>query len=177
DIDFYADLRYRENRPGSTFYNYTIGLNGRTGFNFGGVRQFSTMTLSPNFTWKNYWRTFAQIVFEAISTSDALTRGGPLMQTPQTLRVSGGFESNDRLATSWGVDVSYRKDDLGGWGYGLSTGFTARPTGQWSLSIGPEYVRSIESRQYLTERAGGGAATFGRRYLFSFIDRSTMWVE
>jgi hypothetical protein len=49
-----------------------------------------------------------------------------------------------------------------------------RPTGQWTFSAAPQYARLVEPRQYLTTRAGGSALTYGQRYIFSFIDRSTL---
>src|SRR6185436_20187420 len=33
---------------------------------------------------------------------------------------------------------------------------------------------SVDSRQYVTTRSGGTTATFGQRYIFSFIERSTL---
>jgi hypothetical protein len=96
------------------------------------------------------------------------------MGTPQIWRVSGGFNTNERRPTSWSARAEYRDDDLGGWGYSMNAGLTARPTGQWSLSAQPQYSRLVEPRQYLATRPGGSPATFGQRYIFSFIDRSTL---
>ena len=38
----------------------------------------------------------------------------------------------------------------------------------------PSYSRSVESRQYVSTRTGGSAATFGQRFIFSYIERSTI---
>ena len=48
-----------------------------------------------------------------------------------------------------------------------------RPAPRWELSISPNYLRNISPRQYVDELSGGGAATFGQRYVFAYIDRST----
>ena len=174
DIDNFFDLKYRESRPSRLFYNYTITLSTRAGYNFGGVRQSTFASLNPSFTWKNYLVTWGQISADAASTSDALTRGGPLMGTPLTWRVSGGFNTNDRRATVWTARAEYRTDDLGGWGYSGSGSLSLRPTGQWTFSAAPQYARLVEPRQYIATRAGGSALTYGQRYIFSFIDRSTL---
>jgi hypothetical protein len=67
----------------------------------------------------------------------------------------------------------YANDELGGWQYSLSGGITLRPIPAWQISIDPSYNRSINPRQYLTTVDGGRSATFGRRYVFGFIERST----
>jgi hypothetical protein len=56
----------------------------------------------------------------------------------------------------------------------LGSGLTIRPASQWQASVDPTYSHSVESRQYVATRSGGAAATFGQRYIFSFIERSTL---
>jgi hypothetical protein len=68
----------------------------------------------------------------------------------------------------------YFDDDFGGWRWDATTGLSIRPASQWQASVDPSYSRSVESRQYVSTRAGGNAATFGSRYIFSFIERSTL---
>src|SRR5262249_44541597 len=46
--------------------------------------------------------------------------------------------------------------------------------GRWSVSLEPFFQHSVEPRQYLTTLAGGSSATYGQRYIFSFIDRGTL---
>jgi hypothetical protein len=40
--------------------------------------------------------------------------------------------------------------------------------------VDPSYSRSVDARQYIATRPGGSEATFGQRYIFSFIERSTL---
>src|SRR5439155_18024222 len=53
-------------------------------------------------------------------------------------------------------------------------GITSRPAARWQASVTPRYSRSTNARQYITTLGGGPAATFGSRYLFAFIDQSTL---
>src|SRR6185436_8825226 len=146
-------------------------------YNFGGVRQATSISINPTFVWKNYLSTLVQAAVDFPATSDALTRGGPLMGTARVFRGSAAFETNDRVATSGEGHVDFRTDDFGGWAYSVSGGLTTRPSGQLSISIEPGFQHSVESRQFLTSRAGGSAATYGRRYIFSYIERSTLSAE
>jgi len=177
DIDNYLDIRYRENKPSRHLYRYQVSMNSRVGYNFGGVRQATSISINPTFVWKNYLSTLVQAAVDFPATSDALTRGGPLMGTARVFRGSAAFETNDRVATSGEGHVDFRTDDFGGWAYSVSGGLTTRPSGQLSISIEPGFQHSVESRQFLTSRAGGSAATYGRRYIFSYIERSTLSAE
>lgn len=51
---------------------------------------------------------------------------------------------------------------------------TLRPAPRWQATISPRYIRSVDARQYVATRTGGSAATFGSRYIFSYIERSTI---
>jgi len=176
DRDFYVDVKYRENRPTRLFYSYNVGLSAKSGWNFGGDRQFSYASVNPAATWRNYLNTWLHAGINAHAMKDDLTRGGPLMRTSLVHDYSGGFSTNERLAASGYGEGDYAYDDLGGWSYALIGGVTARPGGRWSLSVEPRYRRTVEPRQYLAtiDSAGGGLVTFGHRYVFSFIERSTL---
>jgi hypothetical protein len=39
--------------------------------------------------------------------------------------------------------------------------------------VGPAYEREVDTQQYVTTVAGGSSETFGSRYVFAHIDRST----
>jgi len=69
--------------------------------------------------------------------------------------------------------VFYGGDELGGQTYRLSGGLSIRPGARWQLSLTPNYLRAISSRQYVDSFSGGSAATYGTRYVFAFIDQST----
>ena len=52
-----------------------------------------------------------------------------------------------------------------------------QPAPQWAVSIQPSYNREVNTQQFVTARDGGGAATFGGRYIFASVDRSTWAAE
>ena len=174
DIDVFANLRYRENEPGSIFYRYVVGLSTRAGWNFGWVRQSARAELWTRLTWLNLWSTGLSLAVNGRSLSDKLTRGGPLMTTPLRWLVRGDASSHFSFTNSWRIGAGYENDDLGGWRYDVSARFGMRPRGAWTFSVRPRYERAINTRQYLDQLDGGGAATSGRRYVFSMLDRRTL---
>ncbi|HJQ65321.1 MAG TPA: DUF5916 domain-containing protein, partial [Gemmatimonadales bacterium] len=173
----YAALRYRETRPSWKFQNYSVGLFANGGWDFGGDRQYLFTELSWDVTFRNFWTINGYFDFLPRSFDHNATRGGPTMATPQSWNVVTRVGNNFGAKTSWNARVYYGEDELGGETYRLSGGLSLRPGPQWQLSVTPNYLRDITSRQYLDSAPGGPAATFGTRYLFSFIDQSTFLMQ
>ena len=48
-----------------------------------------------------------------------------------------------------------------------------RPAPQWRLAIAPGYVREVNTQQYVATLPGGRPETYGGRYIFGRIDRTT----
>ena len=174
DIDVIWSLRYRENQPGSRLYSYGLATHGKAGWNFGGTRQATTFGGNVFLTWLNYLTTSLDVQLDTRVLDDKLTRGGPLMERPQKWLLTASVASDRRQTAGWATHLQYQNDELGGWVLAPSGGFWVRPSGRWSLSVNPAYRREVNPRQYLNTLEGGHDATFGRRYLFSFIERSTL---
>ncbi len=52
-----------------------------------------------------------------------------------------------------------------------------RPGPRWQFSVSPFYDRVTEPQQYISTLSGGRPETYDSRYVFAFIDRSTMSME
>lgn len=177
DIEWSANLRYRETQPSRLFHNYDIGLTINTAWNFEGVRQLLNGVWSARVTWKNFWRTTIEYSYRGRAFSDDLTRGGPMMATGSgssiAVTASSGVTSRTRLS----LTTVYGTDELGGWKYELSGSVAPRPGDQWDFTITPRYTYGVDSRQYVASLSGGRPATYGRRYVFSFIERSSVSLQ
>jgi len=177
NFDTSVNLRYRETTPSDLFYSYSASLTTTHNWNTGWVKQQTGGSLDLNATFRSYWSvSLGADVFDRV-LNDRLTRGGPLMQSPRRWSLNGSLSSNSRVPTQGDLRLGYGADEDGGWNWSVSTEFSAQPRSSLSLSLEPEYQRSRDVRQYVTQRAGGGAATFGRRYIFATIDRTTLSAE
>ena len=174
DIDAFADIRYFNPRPGPLFRFYAVSLGVRSGWNFGGTRQFSRLSLEARTTWLNFLTTTASVGFSASALADNLTRGGPLMKTGGAWQVSGGLATNSNAKTRFRADATYYNNRTGTWSYEVGTGLSLQPSARFTVSVDPSYSRLVESRQYLTAMSRAGAATFGSRYVFAFVERSEL---
>jgi hypothetical protein len=79
--------------------------------------------------------------------------------------------------TRWNGRVYYGWDALGGETYRLSGGLTLQPGSRLQLSVNPNWLRSIDPRQYVATLDSGPAAAYDGRYLFAFIDQTTLLVQ
>lgn len=174
DIDFNADLGLRNTRPLKSFRFYNFGFATRSGWNFGGIRQYSTASVNSSITFNNFMRASLNFNQNFRSLSDVLTRGGPLMGTPNSLSISSGLNSRSNRPVTWSANLNHSNDELGGWSWTARATLSVRPGARWQASVDPTYTRSADARQYVTTRSGGSAATFGSRYIFAFVERSQL---
>jgi hypothetical protein len=78
------------------------------------------------------------------------------------------------VPTTWNARTEYYHDEFGGWRWDSGAGLSIRPASQWQASVDPTYSHSVDGRQYVMTRSDGSAATFGQRYVFSYLERSTL---
>ncbi len=177
DIDGWAWLRYRENDPGTLFQKWWVSASTGHGWNFGRVRQYSFLDLESVFTFKNFMGTFVGVEYFPDAQSDNLTRGGPSMGTGASWNAHWELWSGTQKKTTWGLWADYNEGETGGWSYWTGGNVTFRPGDRWEVSFGPRWNHSSSSRQYVDTQSGGSAATYGDRYIFSFIERSSLRLQ
>ncbi|MFN0098077.1 MAG: DUF5916 domain-containing protein [Gemmatimonadaceae bacterium] len=173
DLEYNADLQVRETVPGKYLQNWRLGFETRGSRNYGGVHQQNSWTQNTSVTFKNLWNFNVRSTWELPATDDALTRGGPLMgkvaNERREFRLSNPFGSR----TPWRITAGNGTDALGGSQRSVGGQLTLRTTDRVSMSIEPSWQEGLEPRQYITSRSGG-TRTFGQRYIFGRIDRTTI---
>jgi len=174
DIDFNADIQLRDTKPNRFVRVFNFGTATQAGWNFGGIRQYMRFSETASATLHNFLRLSAGATMQLGALSDDLTRGGPLMATPRGASFTGSITSRANMPTTWSARTTYSRDAFGGWGITTATTLTVRPASRWQGSVDPTYSRIVDSRQYITTTSNGSSATFGKRYIFSFIERSTL---
>ena len=174
DIDYNADVQLRDTKPNKYVRYFQFGTSMQGGMNYGGIQQYLRFNENFQFTLHNFWRLTGGVQAQRRSLSDDLTRGGPLMGTPNAYVLTAQVTSRPNVAKTWTARTQYMNDEFGGWRWDASTGISVRPASQWQASVDPTYSRSVDGRQYVTTRADGSPVTYGGRYIFAFIDRSTL---
>ena len=172
-----AEIEYQETTPGRWYRQYSFTLGQGNEWSFGGDLQSSSVTGEAAFTWPNFWETELATTVERRTQNLRLTRGGPSMEQPRWLRNTLEIQSSDASQTRANIVLTYDRSEDGGLVLETMAGITVRPAPQWELSIRPSYNREVDTQQFVTALGGGGAATFGRRYVFGHIDRSEWAAE
>jgi hypothetical protein len=173
-----GSITYRETRPGKVLRAYSIAMNQTWEWNFGGNRQNAQIRPSVNVTWANFW-TSSLSFSRNLRTNDAnLTRGGPLMAKPRAWSTTASLGNRSSAETRWSGSVTIGGNEDGGSTHRLSGSFAFRPGPRWQFIAGPFYERLTDPQQYVATITGGGRAeTFNNRYVFAYIDRSTVSTE
>ena len=167
-----AEIEYQETTPGRWYRQYTLTLGQGQEWSFGGDLQASSITGEASITWPNFWETEFVTRLEPRTQNFRLTRGGPSMEQPRWLRTTLEVQSSEASQTQANVGLTYDRSEDGGLVFATEAGITIQPGPQWQLSVTPSYQREVDTQQFVTALGGGGAATFGRRYIFGHIDRS-----
>jgi hypothetical protein len=168
-----AQLSYRETVPGAWYRNYFLQVRHQRNFTYDGIRRAGVVQSFGSITWPNFWETDVDVQYNMRAQDERLTRGGPLMGTPRGWNVALSTENSQASRTRTDAFVQYGRNEDGGLNFNVGTEWAFQPATELRLSIEPTYERQVDVRQYLTTLAGGREATFGRRYLFGRVDRST----
>jgi hypothetical protein len=173
-LSYNANVRYRETQPGSVFRTYSLVINSRAEWDYGGDINAHTLRPSLTATFPNFWtlttgvtRTFRVLDF-------GLTRGGPLMGRPAGWTMTGTVGNATTSQTRWSGGLTWMTNEDGGLTRRVTTSLGFRPGPRWQVSIDPEYDRTVDAQQYVTTLKGGGPATYGGRYVFAYVERRTI---
>ncbi len=173
-IRFDTALRYRETIPGKVFRSYVIGASQRNEWSFDGQRQGGNVRADATLTFLNFWAATLATGPNFRILDQRLTRGGPLMSAPRGWTTTATLKNRLAAQTAWNTSLTRTVDELDGDLWNLSGGVSFRPAPQWQLSVTPTYIREIEPQQYVTALGAGSPETYGTRYIFSRIDRTTV---
>jgi len=170
-------LTYRETQPGDLLRSYRFNVGPTSEWNYGGDRQFTRLNFSGALTWSNFWTTRISTQFLTRAQDHRLTRGGPSVGTARGWSSSIDLENSSTDQTRWSAALQYGQDEWGGWTGSVEGSMAMVPGPRWQLSLRPSYEREVNPRQYVTTQDGGAPETYGSRYIFSFIDRTTLAAE
>lgn len=173
DIEYNADLQIRETTPGRYLQNWRLGFETRGARNFEGTHQLNTWTQNSTATLRNFWNLNVRSTINLPTVDDAITRGGPYMGLPREFRQEFRVNNPYGAKTGWRLNGGYGVDEFGAWRRNVSGQITLRPSPRVSVSVEPTLQSGTEPRQYVT-RIVGGTRTYGNRYVFAFIDRTTI---
>lgn len=167
-----ANVQYRETVPRGLYRSYYISLDTYQERNYDLDPQFHYLRSDAGVTLRNYWNLSLTAWRDFRGLDSRLTRGGPNVGTPFYDVGIISLSNRSGAKTRWNGRVYYGKDDFGAITNRLSGSLAFKPSTQWDFSISPNFLRAQTGRQYVMTRNDGGPETYGRRYVFGFLDQS-----
>ncbi len=142
---------------------------------FDGNRVSSGLWLDGGVELLNYWSFWPRFSISPRAINNRLTRGGPLVVSLP--RWDGGIymDTDGRKPLFYFLDLSWARSQSGGWAYGIGPGVQWKPAPNVQLNLEPRLDRNHQDSQWVGAVADAGATeTFGRRYVFSQLDQTTI---
>jgi hypothetical protein len=170
-------LRYRETRPGRFFRAYTLSANVNNEWTYDKDRIVRLFRPGALLTLRNFWTVSATVSRNLRALDPVLTRGGPLMQRPASWTTTATVSNSAGSQTRWTASGTAMSNEDGGYVRRASLLFSFRPSPRWQLSIEPGLDRTSDVQQYIATFDGGRLESYGQRYVFSSIDRTTLSSE
>jgi hypothetical protein len=181
-------IGYKEIQPGNLFRNYDVSLSSFHNWSHEALddpwdvgswhdaRTNGNYSVNANGEFLNWWSLRSSLRYSPQQMSRNATRGGPRMVGPGSISWNANLSSDRRRTLHVSVNYDQSRDLIGG---GASQQIRAdvnlRPSDGVSVSVAPSWETSSSSDQYVTATSTlSYIPTFGYRYLFSDLDRTSL---
>ncbi len=162
-------------RPTAWYRALTVIAGAEQKWNYDGDRNQGDVTGFAQAQLPNYWQATVVVEDAPSYLDDRLTRGGPVVRRPGVRVIGPQLSTDSREPVVAEASVTYVRDDEGGYDVSFSPTLTFKPAPNVSLTAGPGWERSRTTDQYVTTVTDPtDVAFFGRRYVFSHIDQTTV---
>jgi hypothetical protein len=184
DLTFRPTLTYRETQPGRFFRAYSAQFSDTPYWYFDtdlGVRH--NLSNNNSVTLKNFWVASLSTTRYLRGLDTQATRGGPAMGTPLGWSTTASLRNATGATNGWSGSLNLKTNEYGERSWDVNTSVSSRPSPSVQFSVAPEYINETGAagifsgpigRQYLTTLNGGRPDTYGKRYVFGLVDRTTL---
>lgn len=174
----WADVLRTDTTPSKHVFSWQAGAGVSVDWNFGGLRKPVLLNVNGSTTLTSFHELGATLQVYTPGDLDDLTRGGPAMHVDwaSVLSLRGSTPPGRKVVVSGNVDInrSIAQEN----GVTASAALTARVTPALRLDVTPSLTVLTTERQYVTKvNNGGGAETYGTRYVFGHIHRKEAALE
>jgi hypothetical protein len=167
-------INYNIYKPFSIFNSMNFGTNLIHLMDFGGTTNVVGISGSWSARFKNLWRTFISGQVNSPEKDNLMLRGGPTMKMPGNMYIGGGIDTDSRKKLSGEIDFSLHRtfnDVSTSYSYSLEVEY--RPVNTLTVSIEPEWSRTMNSLQYITTQSLT-SGVYTPRYIFGTIDQKIL---
>ncbi|MEO5590455.1 MAG: DUF5916 domain-containing protein [Gemmatimonadaceae bacterium] len=177
-FDLQANARYVETRPGR-FRRYQVGamVTDEHNYDFDHISQ--RIFVNSFLQFLNYWSVNLNFSGGMPGTlDDRLTRGGPLARRPTFFAVNGGIASDPRKPIVFNLGNYSQAGPGDGYDFEWFASLQFKPRPSVEVSVGPSLGWNRAEAQFLGRVVDAAAVnTFGTRYIFASVDRTTLSLD
>ncbi len=185
-LDGGVRISYQEIAPGRVLRSYRL-----TAFTFhnwrhealrkpfswsawGDAHKAGAAVMNTDLTFLNYWGLTTGLNYVPKVRSEVPTRGGPLMLVPARVTYSLGGNTDRRARLTVSPSAQFMRSTADAWSTALGVEVGYRPSPQVNIAVQPSLERERDPRQYVaTANDRSFTPTFGQRFLFADVDRTT----
>ncbi len=166
-INAHLLLGYYWPHPGKIFRNWNIIGGPFRNYDFGGNKTWDGYLVAADGQFLNYWRFNTMFAYNPKTTSNTLTRGGPLALIPSGYQINLGFSTDSRKPIVISAHENYYSRPTDGYSWSGDVSIRWKPRTNISFSFGPGYYVRKSSIQWVTKVDDPVMTeTFGSRYVF-----------
>jgi len=170
-----TNFTYQQPVPGDILRSWRVNGGPDARWNYDGRRVFTNLNLTLRSQFLNYWRTSFRFEHIPRYDDDRLTRGGPMADGPRGSLGRISVDSDSRRSTTAGASAQWQADRGGSWSRRFGLNLNMQPRESLEIRFGPNLSQSYSEAQYVTSVADPLAdRTYGRRYVFAGLDRTTL---
>jgi hypothetical protein len=167
-------VNYNIYKPFSIFNSMNFGSNIVHLIDFGGNLNVIGLSGSWQAQYKNLWHTFLSAQINSPEKDNLMLRGGPTMKMPSNMYIGGGISSNSRKKLSGELDFRYFRTFMDvREAYELGIEVEYRPANTLTISVEPEWSRTVNIMQYVTTQSST-SGLYTPRYIFGSIDQKIL---
>ena len=164
-------LVYQE--PKSFYRRLQINFNQWNAFMVDGTNTGVGGNVNVNVNLKNMWFAYGGIGGELASVCGACLRGGPYFNEEPVLNAWAGFSGDSRRSIVPGLNTNYNRRDGGqSYSFGVGPYVNLRVASRFSGSVGLNYNRNVDDRQWLRNFGAAGHDT--THYTVGHLDQETL---
>ena len=177
-IDLQTSASYVETRPGR-FRRYQVSSQVTDEHNYDWVHISSRIFGQSFVQFLNYWSANLNFSTGLPGTvDDRLTRGGPGAERLPFLAVSWGIASDSRKPVVFNIGNFNQTGPGDGYDFEWFANLQFKPQPGLEFSVGPSLAWNKAEAQYLGRVTDPAATrTFGSRYVFASVDRTTLSLD
>ncbi len=161
---------YSVYEPVGIFRNYSLNLNQRVTWNYGGDTLSNGVNLSFWGQFKNFWSSGLGLSFNGEAFSQGALRGGPSLRQPPQRNLWLSVQTDNRRNIRLSLSASGGQRTNGDSEYwSVRPALNLIPSAAMTFSVGPQFSANRNILQYIDTPVYGAE----NRYIFGEIDQTT----